>query len=69
MSGDDYREWVAWVRERAADAGLRCSNRQARAVTPSVLLALAAENEPPPLHHDPTGEEAVRRVLVQQLAA
>ena len=69
MTGAGFLPWVRYVTATAKRIGHPLSAREARPLAAKVVLALAAENEPPPLHSDPTGEEAVRRVLMQQLAA
>lgn len=67
MTGAGFLPWVRYVRTEAQRLGHPVSARQARAVAARVVLALAAEDEPPPLHSDPTGEEAVRNVLLDLL--
>lgn len=67
MPAANFLAWKRWVRQVAADLGHPLSDRQAKAITPTVLLRLAAEGEPLPPHPDPTGEAAVRNVLLDTL--
>lgn len=68
MPATNFLAWKRWVREVAASSGVPLSDRAAKAVLPTVLLRLAAEGEPLPVHPDPTGETAVRNVLLDLLA-
>jgi hypothetical protein len=69
MPEANFVAWKRWVGQVARSIGCPLSDRQLKAVLPAVLLRLAAEGEPLPMHPDPTGETAVRNVLLDLIPA
>lgn len=61
-----FVEWVRYLKSLAESLDVRLSTRKAGALVPAVMLHSADDGQRPP-HGDPTGEEAVKTVLLGYL--